>query len=268
MKSYISRDKSVRVYNQDCIYVMDKLIELGVKVDLTVTSPPYDDLRNYEGTCNWDLDIFKQVADRLFDLTVDGGVVIWIVNDKTDKGNESLSSFKQALYFQSIGFNVHDTMIWRKTNPFNFGSNNCYIQSFEYMFVFSKGKPKTLNLIYDRENKTIDEGKVIKMQRRTRKADYMETEEDKYSILKKIGKRHNVWDIRGSTKVGDHSATFPIELPTDHIISWSMPDDLIFDPFCGSGTTGIASRKLGRRFIGVEKVEKYFDLSVSRINTV
>lgn len=265
MKHYFSEDKNIRLYNGDCLDVIDRLIEKGIKVDLTVTSPPYDDIRNYNGTLEWDFEIFKQVADRLYKITKDGGVVVWVVNDKTNKGNETLTSFKQALYFQSIGFNVHDTMIWRKTNPFNFGSNNCYIQSFEYMFVFSKGKPKAINLIYDRENKTIQDGDICKMQRRTRNGDFMETEKDKISVLKKIGKRYNVWDIKSSSKVGTHTATFPQEIPQDHIISWSNEGDIVLDCFMGSGTTGKMAKLLNRQFIGIEKVEEYFDISVQRI---
>lgn len=263
MNYYFNEDKTMRLYNGDCIEIMDKLIEVGAEVDLTVTSPPYDNLRNYNNSLQWDFDIFKKVADRLYKITKDGGVVVWVVNDKTDKGNETLTSFKQALYFQQIGFNVHDTMIWRKTNPFNFGSNNCYIQSFEYMFVFSKGKPKAINLIYDRENKTIEDGYQFKYL--SRKGDDLVINKSKTRSLKKIGKRYNVWDIKGGKKVGTHTATFPEEIPRDHIISWSNEGDLVLDCFMGSNTTGKMCKELKRNFIGIEKVKEYFNLSIERI---
>ena len=256
-------NENVVIFNGDCLNIMNQLIEKNVKIDLTVTSPPYDDMRNYKNTCFWNFEIFKQVANKLYDLTSKGGVVVWIIGDKTHKGNESGSSFKQALYFKEIGFNLHDTMIWRKTNPFNFGSNNCYIQSFEYMFIFSKGKPKSLNLIYDRKNKT--SGKINKQRRRENNGDFME-EENKNWEVKNYGKRYNVWDINCSKKVDNHTATFPNEIPRDHILSWSNEEDIIFDPFLGSGTTGIESIKLNRKFIGIELVEEYYELSKERLN--
>ena len=133
-----------KLYQGDCLDVMDKLIEEGVEVDLTVTSPPYDDLRNYNNTLVWNFDVFKQVADRLYKITKNGGVVVWVVNDKTKNGSETGTSFKQALYFKEIGFNLHDTMIYAKNNPIP-QNHNRYEQAFEYMFILSKGKPNTFN---------------------------------------------------------------------------------------------------------------------------
>lgn len=267
MGEFIKTDK-YELYNYDCIEMMDLLIAEGKQVDLTVTSPPYDDLRNYNGTLNWNFDVFKQVAQRLYDITKDGGVVVWVVNDKTHKGSETGTSFKQALYFKEIGFNLHDTMIWRKTNPFNFGSNNCYIQSFEYMFVLSKGKPKAINFIRDRENITYNKNNNShRQQRRTRNGDFMEYE-DRFWSMDKMGKRQNVWDIKTSTKHGSHTATFPEELARDHILSWSNEGDTVLDCFMGSNTTGKMALLNNRKFIGIEKVEEYFEISKKRIEGI
>ena len=164
-----------------------------------------------------------------------------------------------------LGFNLHDTMIWKKKNPFNFGSNNCYIQSFEYMFILSKGKPKSINFIRDRINSTVSEGQTTKMSRRTRNGDFMETESNKFSTLSKLGKRHNVWDENSSSAYKEHTATFPIRLAQDHILSWSNENDLILDPFMGSGTTGVACKNLNRKFIGIELDENYFNIAKDRI---
>ena len=139
-----------KLYHGDCIEVMDKLIEKGVKVDLTLTSPPYDDLRNYNDSLIWNFDIFKQVADRLYKITKDGGIIVWVIGDKTENGSESGSSFKQALYFKEIGFNLHDTMIYAKNNPMPNSNSKRYTQAFEYMFVLSKGKIKTFNAIMEK----------------------------------------------------------------------------------------------------------------------
>ena len=125
---------------------LQKLIEQGVKVDLTVTSPPYDNLRSYEGKVIWDFEKFKDIANKLYEITTDGGVVIWVVGDQTKNGSESGTSFKQALYFKEVGFKLHDTMIYKKINyvPLN---HKRFEQCWEYMFCFSKGKPKTFNPI-------------------------------------------------------------------------------------------------------------------------
>lgn len=253
-----------KLYHGDCIEVMDELIEKGVKVDLTVTSPPYDDLRNYNNSLVWDFDIFKKVANRLYEITKEGGTVVWVVGDKTKNGSETGTSFKQALYFKEIGFKLHDTMIWKKTNPFNFGSNNCYIQSFEYMFILVKGKIKTINFIKDRTNKTYKENKKCIQQRRTRNGDFMEYD-DKYWEMDKYGKRYNVWEMKTSNKFKSHTATFPEELARDHIISWSNEGDIVFDCFMGSGTTGKMALLNNRKFMGIEKVEEYFEISKERI---
>ena len=258
---------SCKLYNGDCLEIMEELIKDGVQVDLTVTSPPYDDLRNYNNSLVWNFDIFKEVANKLYNITKDGGVVVWVVNDKTKNGDETGTSFKQALYFKEIGFKLHDTMIWKKQNPFNFGSNNCYIQSFEYMFVFVKGKIKTINFIKDRINKTYEKDKKHIQQRRTRNGDFMEYD-DKYWNMNEYGKRYNVWEMKSSTKVGSHTATFPEELAEGHIISWSNEGDLILDPFMGSGTTGKMALLNNRKFIGIEKVEEYFEISTNRVKDV
>jgi site-specific DNA-methyltransferase (adenine-specific) len=133
----------MKLLHGDCLVEMDKLIAEGVKVDLTVTSPPYDNLRTYNDSLNWNESIWKSVIDKLYDITKDGGVVVWIVNDATIKGSETGTSFKQALYFKEVGFNLHDTMIWNKPNAMPQVDKSRYCQSFEYMFILSKGKPKT-----------------------------------------------------------------------------------------------------------------------------
>ena len=142
------------IYNGDCLEVMDTLIKDGVTVDSTVTSPPYDNLRTYEGSLKWDEFVWRAVIDRLYEITKDGGVVVWVVGDATINGSETGTSFKQALYFKEVGFNLHDTMIYLK-DQLAFPDSTRYYQAFEYMFVFSKGKIKTFNPIEDRQNKSL-----------------------------------------------------------------------------------------------------------------
>ena len=129
-----------KIYNMDCLEGL-KLLDDNC-IDLTVTSPPYDNLRTYNG---YYFD-FENIAKELYRVTASGGVVVWVVGDATVKGNETGTSFKQALWFKECGFNLHDTMIWVKDGGGAVGSNKCYTQNFEYMFVFSKETPKTINL--------------------------------------------------------------------------------------------------------------------------
>jgi site-specific DNA-methyltransferase (adenine-specific) len=232
-------------------------------IDLTVTSPPYDNLRKYKSKDFLPFN-FEGIAKELFRVTKDGGVVVWIVGDETVKGNESGTSFKQALYFKQIGFNLHDTMIWNK-GGFSAVGALCtrYASVFEYMFVFSKGKIKTFNPIKDRKNKHA--GKIITGTNRLPNGS-----------LKKIscygnkvndfGQRFNIWEFSpaGKNKGKDkHPAPFPIEIVKDHILSWSNKGDLVLDPMCGSGTTYLAAKKLNRNFIGMEIYQEYIDIAIA-----
>lgn len=139
-----------RIYNIDCLQGL-KLLEDN-SIDLTVTSPPYDDLRNYKG---YSFD-FENIAKELYRVTKTGGILVWIVGDATSKGSESGTSFRQALYFKECGFNLHDTMIYEK-NSSSFPAartSKRYTQIFEYMFVFCKGKIRNdISLLCDKPNK-------------------------------------------------------------------------------------------------------------------
>lgn len=255
------------LYLSDCIDVMRSFVEKE-SIDLTVTSPPYDNLRTYSNTNDFNFEKFTEVAESLYRVTKQGGVVVWIVGDAYIDGSESLSSFKQALYFNKIGFKLHDTMIYQKHSVMPSQSNR-YEQMFEYMFVFSKGAPKTTNLIKDKPNKWCG----TPVHGTFRKVDgNMENVPDNGKIVAPYGLRGNIWTY----KVGKHNTTkdnyafahpamFPEALVKDHIISWSNKDDVVFDPFMGAGTTGKIAYQLGRRFIGCEKVSNYFDISIKRI---
>lgn len=254
------KDK-IKLIKGDCIDVMQDLIRKGVKVDLTVTSPPYDNLRTYNKTCEWNFDVFKQVAKCLYDITKMGGVVVWVVSDATICGSESGTSFRQALHFKEIGFNLYDTMIWQKPSP-QAPTEGRYYDVFEYMFIFSKGKPKSLNLLKDRKN--LSAGTVSSKETRSCKEDRRKKEGKR--IVGEFSRRFNVWNIsRGKSKTS-HPAVFPEQLANDHILSWSNEGDLVLDCFMGSGTTGKMALLNNRRFIGIEKVEEYYDIAKDRIN--
>lgn len=251
----------VKLWHGDCLELMKDIPDNCI--DMVLTSPPYDDLRDYNNTLYWDFNIFKFIAIELYRVLKNGGVIIWIVNDQTKKGSETGTSFKQALYFKEIGLNLHDTMIWNKRSC-PFPSNVRYSGSFEYMFVLSKGKPKTINLLSDRKNKWAG----IKMHgtERGKNGKTKHTRCHKREV-KEYGVRWNIWDVSApGLKDTEHPATFPVGLAEDHIMSWSSENNIIMDPLMGSGTTGVAAKKLNRKFLGIEKDKKYFEIAKKRIN--
>src|SRR3990167_2051390 len=230
-------------------------------VDLVVTSPPYGDIRNYDGyTFN-----FKETASELFRIIKDGGVAVWVVGDQTIDGNESGESFRQALFFKEVGFNLHDTMIYDKGKVV-FPDANRYHPCFEYMFVLSRGRPKAINLLKDRKNKWSKSwGK------RTFRQKDGERKQKEVINLEEYGVRYNIWTIKNgfmhTTKDNfafEHPAMFPEELARDHILSWSNPGDVILDPMCGSGTTCKMAKETGRHYVGIEISEKYCKIAEAR----
>jgi len=246
------------LYHGDCLEIMPTLEDNSI--DLTVTSPPYDNLRTYNGNnSQWGEHVWKAVIKDLYRLTKEGGIVVWVVGDATIKGSETGTSFSQALWAKDCGFNLHDTMIWEKTGAGAVGSNLCYWQNFEYMFIFSKGKPKSLNLIEDRKNKITG----IMTTSGSRNKEGLSKSKRKI-ISKPKGRRFNIWKINQATNK-NHPAPFPEQLAQDHIVSWSNEGDTVLDPFMGSGTTGVVCANLGRDFIGIELDEEYFKIAEKRI---
>ena len=251
-----------KIYNENCLETMAKMPDNFI--DLTVTSPPYDDLRTYNGYC-FD---FENVARELFRVTKQCGVVVWVVKDATINGNKSLTSFKQCLYFQSIGFNVYDTMIYSKTSG-GLPHKGRYRDAIEFMFVLSKGKPKTTNLIKDRKNKyggTYTFGKTT-----VREKDGV-LGDRKQRLVEELGYRYNIWEYatgKGNTTSDtfafEHPAMFPEQLANDHIISWSNENDIVYDCFAGSGTTAKMSILNNRNWIASEISSEYCEIIKERI---
>jgi DNA modification methylase len=255
------------IYCIDCLEGM-KLLPNDC-IDLTVTSPPYDNLRTYKGF-TWD---FESVAKELYRVTKQGGVVVWIVGDATINGSETGTSFKQVLCFMECGFNLHDTMIFQKdAGPFP--ERNRYYQSFEYMFVLSKGKPKTVNLIADKPNKQFGK-KITGTVRNPDGAlkQHTAVKNKTNRVVKEFGVRTNVWLYSvGKWKVTKdeyaykHPAIFPEQLAQDHILSWSNEGDVVLDPFMGSGTTAKMAVLNDRKYIGFEISKEYFDIACQRLD--
>jgi len=250
-----------QVIQGDCLEVLKTFPDKSV--DLTVTSPPYDNLRDYNG---YSFD-FKGIAKELFRVTKDGGVVVWVVGDATIKGSETGTSFKQALYFKEIGFNLHDTMIWSKPTFTATGAlKTRYAQTFEYMFVLTKGKIKTFNPIKDRKNKTFGKGKKHGSVRQSDGTTKPQSSQGK--LIAEYGQRFNVWNItpENSNSNRFHPAQFSETLAQDHILSWSNKGDVVLDPMCGSGTTLKMAKKNNCDFIGIEISKKYCEIANNRLS--
>lgn len=260
----IVRGTGYALHVGECAQVMRERIA-DDSVDLCVTSPPYDNLRTYNG---FTFD-FEPIADELYRVTKPGGVVVWVVADATVNGSETGTSFRQALYFRDVcGFRLHDTMIYEVAGTGAKGSHYCYWQGFEYMFVFSKGKPKTVNRLRDRKNKRVgnvsgQENKVARVGTRRERG---------RRVTPALSVRTNVWRFHAGMNgndITDHPAPFPESLARDHILSWSNPGDTVLDPFVGSGTTGKMALAHGREFIGIDISAEYIhDIAAPRLAAV
>lgn len=261
---YEEENPSIKIYLGNCLDVLPEIKD----IDLVLTSPPYDGLREYGGYSFQ----FDKIAEHLTAGIKQGRNIVWIVGDGTVNGSESGTSFRQALKFMELGMKLHDTMIYEKPGP-PFPDFNRYYQVFEYMFIFSKGKPLVTNLIADRRN--IYAGAPIARLHGDRQADGVVTENSAYRIAKdrktkEIGIRFNVWRMPTSASEGNHlktqhPATFPDRLSKDHILSWSNEGDTVLDPFLGSGTTLVACKELKRNGIGIEINPKYCEIAVKRL---
>lgn len=251
-----------KIYNIDCLQGL-KLLEDN-SVDLTVTSPPYDDLRNYKG---YSFD-FENIAKELYRVTKTGGILVWIVGDATYKGSESGTSFRQALYFKECGFNLHDTMIYEK-NSSSFPAartSKRYTQIFEYMFVFSKGKIRNdISLLCDKPNKWAGHTNWGNNTQYDKDGNLKQTNNIK--PVPEFSLRNNIWkySVGFNDKTG-HPAVFPEKLAEDHILSWSKENDVVLDPFMGSGTTAKMSILNNRNYIGFEISKEYCDMAEERLH--
>ena len=245
----------------NCVEVMKSFDENSI--DLTVTSPPYDNLRTYKGY----VFPFEEIVEQLFRVTKPGGIVVWIVADATIKGSETGTSFKQALHFMEVGFNLHDTMIFQKTNPIPQIDRKRYNNIFEYMFVFSKGEVKTHNPI------KIDCLHAGLQLNGTTYKNYSKGEQKREKMAKPVKKKKikgNIWEYVVGKKAEDqeakgHPAPFPCALARDHINSWTNEGDIVLDPMNGSGTTCISALKLNRKYIGIDMSHEYCELARKRI---
>ena len=252
-----------KIYNENCLDTMKRMPDNFV--DLVVTSPPYDNLRDYKG---YTFD-FENIAKELYRVVKQGGVVVWVVGDATIKGSETGTSFKQALYFKEIGFNLHDTMIYRKINYVPL-THNRYEQCFEYMFILSKSSPRVFNsiMIPCKNSGKLEKYGLDRRQNFGKNHSMRLYQETTFIATREQKIAPNIFSYTlGREKTG-HPAIFPEKLANDHIISWSNPGDLVYDPFMGSGTTAKMALLNGRNYIGSEISKEYCEIAEERIKNI
>jgi DNA modification methylase len=250
--------RSGTIYNENCLDTMARMP--AEMVAMTITSPPYDDLRDYNG---YHFPV-EAIAGELFRTTRIGGVVIWVVGDRTVNGSESLSSFDHAFRFREAGFKVHDTMIYAKNNPIPSDCGKRYRQCFEYMFCFSKGQPETFNPITlpIKQEKAFKSFRITKVGRNDLAHDHIAPKERKANNIF----YYNVGTSSATDKIAfGHPAIFPEKLVEDQIRTWTKAGDLVYDPFMGSGTTAKVAGMLERNWIGSEISEEYVELALKRL---
>jgi len=247
-----------KIYHENCIETLRRMPD-GL-LDMTLTSPPYDDLRDYNG---YHFPV-EEIAELLLQKTKKGGVVIWVVGDRTVNGDETLTSFQHALTFKSAGFKVHDTMIYAKNNPIPSDCGKRYRQCFEYMFCFSNGQPKTFNPITQviKQEKAFKSFRITKVGRNDLAHDHVAPKERKVNNIFS----YNVGTSSAKDKIAfEHPAIFPEQLALDQISTWTNEGELVYDCFMGSGTTAKAAQMLGRRWLGSEISEDYVQIAEKRL---
>lgn len=233
-------------------------------IPLTVTSPPWDDVRIYgDGTLTpWNANVFREVADQLWRVTAQGGVVCWHVGEQIQNGSESGTSSEQRLYFRDLGFRLWQTLIVETmaghTHKHRYGG------AIQYIFVLTKGKPKTVNLLRDRPNKHA--GNVHGFFKRDA---HGKIHSQTQVVVAEYGVRGPVWKYfprkAKDEEARQHPAPMDETISRDLIRSFSEPGNLVLDPFAGSGTTLKWAMTFGRYYLGFEAVEEYFQLAKRRL---
>lgn len=262
----ISEEHLNQVLHCDCVLGMRALPDACIP--LTVTSPPYDKLRMYDGHA-LPFELFQLVACELYRVTMPRGVIVWVVQDGTDKnGSETGTSFRQREFFKNLGMSAHATMIM-KVNACRFPNNRRYCQQFHYAFVLSKGKPRVINVLRDSANQ--HPGDVVKHSHRSKDGKLV-TCLMPHKRLAAYGYRGNVWDYKvgnGQTTKDrfafNQTALMPELMAEDHILSWSNPGDLVFDPMCGAATTCKMALLNHRKFLGMEIHQTYWEIACKRM---
>jgi len=237
-------------------------------IDMVFTSPPYGTVRSYNGyKFN-----FQEIAIELTRILKPGGVIAWNEADTIVNGSKTLTPSKHALYFsEECGLKVHDEMIYEKNScSFPAKRNGLrYSNVYEEVFILSKGKPKSVNLICDKRNRCYGEKGFGMASQRRKNGDLVKYER---KPTPKFSPRDNIWRVftgKGysskDSNASKHPAISPDLLVLDHIRTWSNEGDIILDPMAGSGTTCVMAKALKRQYVGIEISDEYCQLINERL---
>ena len=233
-------------------------------IDMVVTSPPYDGLRDYNG---FSLDLHK-IGKEIYRVLKDGGIAVMVIQDATKDFAKSLTSFRTIVdWCDNVGFRLFETVIYHKNGTEGAWWKQRFRVDHEYMPIFMKGKKPQY---FNKEPLKIPSkhgGKVMSGSgnRRT-DGTLSETVRRPINTMKCRG---TVWDY---LMAGDknplkrkHPAVFPDKIPYDCIQCFCPEGGLVLDPFIGCGSTAVMAKVLGRNYIGIDISREYCDLAEERI---
>jgi len=241
----------IQLYNGDCLEVMDKLIEDGIKVDSIICDPPYGTTN-----CSWDSIIpFEEMWSRLNKLIKPNGAIVLF-------GSEPFSS---ALRMSNLKIYKYDWK-WRKSKANGFlNVKKMPLKDLEDICVFYNKLPLYHPQGVIRVNKIITNNKGKKdNSKHSSGHNGGSMKSDKY-IQKYKNYPKQVLDFKIEPKPL-HNTQKPIPLMEYLIKTYTNQDELVLDFTMGSGTTGVACKQLNRKFIGIELDKDYFDIAQNRIN--
>lgn len=250
------------IYCIDCVEGMKKIPDNSV--DIVVTSPPYDGIRDYNGF-NFDL---HETGRGLIRILKEGGIVAMVIQDQTKNFGKTLTSFKTIIdWCDNIGFKLFECVIYRKHGSEGAWWTNRFRVDHEYMPIFLKGeKPQYFN----KENlkvPSIHGGKVMTGSG-SRRTDG-KTNARVTRPINTMKCRGTIWNY---LMAGDkdpikrqHPAPFPDQIPLDFIECFCPPGGVVLDPFMGSGSTAVAAKKLNRKYIGFDTSEEYIKIAHARL---
>lgn len=233
-------------------------------IDIVVTSPPYDAIRDYKGF-SYDLHATGKEIQRVLKL---GGVAVIVIQDQTKNFGKTLTSFRTILdWCDSFGFKLFETVIYRKYGAEGAWWNKRFRVDHEYIPIFLKGeRPQYFNKEHlkipsKHGGKTLTGGGT-----RLTNGIRIATRAIKINLMKCRG---TIWEYLtagdGSRLKHEHPATFPDKLPYDFIQCFCPEGGIVLDPFVGSGTTTVAAKNLGRRYIGIDIAPEYCAIAEKRM---
>jgi DNA modification methylase len=234
-------------------------------IDIVVTSPPYDRIRDYNGfECN-----LHNIGEQLSRVLKDGGIIVMVIQDQTKDFGKSLTTFRTILdWCDNFNLKLFETVIYKKHGAEGAWWTKRFRVDHEYIPVFLKGKRPAY---FTKEHLKIPSkhaGKTMTgCATRLTNGSTLKSKKLKINPTKCRG---TIWDYvtcgDGGKLKHEHPATFPDKIPVDFIETFCPPGGIVLDPFMGSGTTALAALNLGRNFLGFDISNEYVSLANKRVD--